>query len=268
METSEKSIDDWAKTINQIYERNNCERSFKDIIVFFYEDVGRCFQLINRKREAEIEKILPSIFKWFCVLFFKYSNRNINLSDVLWNKFPGICPYCQKTTCQCRIGKEQLDIPSLRDHVRNNIDRKPKTINEWQSHFQKIYPRGAESSFIINVSHLAEELAELSEAYRKKHIKKDLPCVEMEMADVFSWIMGLANLIHQLKDAQNKRLEYRFGSIISEKYKDGCPDCKDLRKVYKISYCCCPIKEHKLQLISDYEIPDEEEVREDIKPAY
>lgn len=96
----------------------------------------------------------------------------------------------------------------MKEFANDNRQNKPETINEWQIHFQKIYPRGAESSFTINVSHLAEELAELSEAYRKKHAKKDIPCVEMELADVFSWIMGLANLIHQLKDAQNKMLEY------------------------------------------------------------
>lgn len=101
------SIDNWVLSINNIYERNNCERSFKDIIAFFYEDIGRCFQLINRKREAEIEKLLPSIFKWFCILYAKYNNQKITISDILWNKFQEYVhiveknlpmPYRQRTT--------------------------------------------------------------------------------------------------------------------------------------------------------------------------
>lgn len=251
------SIDGWVVAINEIYERSNCERSFDNIIGYFNEDVGRCFQLINRKREAEIENLLPSIFRWFCALSRKKVDQSVLVSDLLWNKFPGICPYCKQKTCQCRIGKEKLDVQGLRLLADKDRDRKPTTINEWQTHFQKIYPRGAESSFMINVSHLAEESAELREAYRKKHVKKDIPCVEMELADVFSWIMGLANLTHQLNDAKRKGGKFRLGDVIAEKYKNGCPDCLDLRKEYKIDYCCCSIKEQKFELISEYENDEE-----------
>lgn len=260
----DNNIDNWVTVITQMYERNNCERSFKDIIGFFYEDVGRCFQLINRKRDSEIEKLLPSLFRWFCILYSKYENRDILVSDLLWNKFPGICPYCKKTTCQCRIGKEQLDVQDIKNIANDSRDKKPQTITEWQEHFQRIYPRGAESSFMINVSHLAEELAELSEAYRKKHIKKDIPCVEMELADVFSWIMGLANLVHQMKDATRVRGrdKYKIGDVIIEKYKNGCPDCSELRNKYNIKYCCCSMKEQKLKLISDYEYEEDKDTSE------
>ncbi len=248
-------LDTFVSDINLLFEQSNCERDFKDILIFFNEDVGRCFQLINRKRSEEIEDVLPSIFRWFCFLYTKYRNDKILVSDILWNKFPGICPYCKKQTCSCGVAKGVLDINHLKETASNGRDRKPNTINGWQEHFQKIYPRGADSSFNINVNRLAEELSELSEAYRKSFIKKDIPCIEMELADVFSWIMGIANLINQLKKNKKKseRGEYLIGEIVYQKYHDGCPDCKSLREKHGVPSCLCSIKEQKFELISDYD---------------
>ena len=257
------NIDTCVDLTTQMYEKSNCERTFKDIIGFFYEDVGRCFQLINRKRDSEIEELLPSMFKWFCLLYSKNEKKTINVSDLLWNKFPDLCPYCKKETCQCGIGKEQLDVIGIKKIADDSRKHKPQTLTEWQELFQRIYPRGADSSFHINVMHLAEELAELSEAYRKKYIKKDIPCVEMELADVFSWIMGLANLVHLLRKIKGGK--YKFGEVIVEKYKDGCPDCFNLRNQYKVDFCCCSLKEQKLNLISDYELEEEKTLLVNIK---
>ena len=249
------NLDEFVSDINKLYEQSDCERDFKDILIHFNEDVGRCFQLINRKRSEEIEDVLPSIFKWFCALYAKYRNDKILVSDILWNKFPGICPYCKKQTCNCGVAKGVLDIKYIKEAAASGKDNKPSSINEWQEHFQKIYPRGADSSFNINVNRLAEELSELSEAYRKSFIKKDIPCIEMELADVFSWIMGIANLINQLKINKKKseRGEYLIGEILYHEFHDGCPYCKDLREKHNSLLCCCLIKEQKFRLISDYE---------------
>ncbi|MBQ8726947.1 MAG: MazG-like family protein [Oscillospiraceae bacterium] len=257
MMTKDNNIDEWVNYINQIYEQSNSERSFKDIIVLFYEDIGKCFQLINRKREKDIENLLPSMFKWFCALYAKNENKVHSVSDLLWNKFPGICPYCLKTTCRCHIRKGNLNIVEIADKAKNGKETKPKTINEWQTHFQQIYPRNPDATFITNVSHLAEELAELSEAHRKRHIKKDVLCVEMELADVFTWIIGLANLIHQLKETDVSK-NYFFGDVISAKFKNGCPNCHKFRKEYKLKTSCgCLIKEQSFELIADYKYEEE-----------
>lgn len=258
MINSNDDIDKWVDYINQTYEQSNSERSFKDIIILFYEDIGKCFQLINRKREKDIKNLLPSMFKWFCALYAKNEDKVNSVSDLLWNKFPGICPYCLETTCGCHIGKGTLNIEKLKEKAENERRTKPKTINDWQIHFQKIYPRTTDAAFITNVSHLAEELSELSEAHRKKYLKKDVLCVEMELADVFSWIIGLANLIHQLKETEVPNGSYKLGDIISSKYKNGCPDCYRFRNNYNLKMPCgCLIKEQRFQLIADYKYEDE-----------
>lgn len=250
--TNCNNIDEWVNHINQIYEQSNSERSFKDIIILFYEDIGKCFQLINRKREEDIENLLPSMFKWFCALYAKNEEKKNLVSDLLWNKFPGICPYCFESKCSCKIKKGNLNIKELSIRAKNGVNNKPQTINEWQKFFQDIYPRNTDTSFITNVSHLAEELAELSEAHRIRHIKKEISCVEMELADVFTWIIGLANLIHQLKEAKQKG-NYEFGNIISSKYNNGCPKCKKFRNNHNLTMPCgCLIKEQSFQIIADY----------------
>lgn len=261
MINEDSSLDDMVTYINEIYEQSNSERDFTDIILMFFEDIGRCFQLTTRKREDEVVQMLPSMFKWFCTLYSKSDNKSVQVSDMLWLKFPNICPYCKDKTCSCKVGKEILDIAYISKISEQNKKDKPKNLNDWQNHFQKIYPRNMEnSSYVGNVSHLAEELAELSEAYRKSYLKKDIPCVQMELADVFSWIVGLANLIHGIEQAKKEKGIYRFGDVIFNEYKKGCPKCASLRSTTGLEKCCCSVSNKKLRLISDYDYDEMENV--------
>ena len=250
MEKKIETLDEWVEHINRIFERENNERTYKDIIIFFIENLGRCFQLINKQESEKIKDMLPILFKWFCILYYKNENHsNKKLSDILWNKFPNKCPYCEKNTCICKRVKKQIDIKSVRELANTTRDIKPLSINDWQNHFQKIYPRTEESDIRFNISRLAEEIAELCEAFRKRHVKREIPCIDMEFADIFSWIIGLANLIdNTAKDS----IGYNFQSIIEKMYSNGCPLCEEERNKFNIDYCICAIKPQKLKIISDY----------------
>lgn len=256
----DSTLNELVTHIIRIYEESNSERDFKAVALMFFEDIGRCFQLIIRKRENEVEDMLPSIFKWFCILYSKCSVDKKNLvSEILWFKFPKICPYCKASTCTCKVGKESLDIEYITKFSQDNIKKMPTTLNDWQNHFQQIYPKSADSgNWSSNVSHLAEELAELNEAYRKSYVKKGIPCVEMELADVFTWIIGLANVVDAYKDAlpKNEKGRYQLGDAIFKQFEKGCPKCIEQRDNLKLGKCCCSILEKKLRLISDYDDED------------
>ena len=267
--TNKSNLDYWVEHITSIYEECNGERDFKDVLIYFNEDVGRCFQLINRRKDEDLKMIIPSLFRWFCILYSKSNNKKNTVSDLLWNKFPGICPYCKKETCGCDIVKHKLDLNYISDKAGKYKEKKPITINEWQKLFQKIYPRKIdETDFIKNISHLSEELSELSEVHRLYYTKTDMPCVEMEIADVFSWIMGLANLMDQLSLSNDHRSRYKLGDDIESLFFDGCPYCKDLRqslsKYQKIEKkCCCFLKKKELRLVSDYDDNFDDEDQKD-----
>jgi NTP pyrophosphatase (non-canonical NTP hydrolase) len=67
--------------------------------------------------------------------------------------------------------------------------------------------RGAEGTFIW----LVEEIGELSEALRKR----DKPGMEEELADVFAWLLSLANV-----------LEIDLNGSFRSKYRSSCPCCE------------------------------------------
>lgn len=242
------SLDEWVKQINAIYEQSNGERDFKDVLLFSFEEVGRCSQLVNRDHDDQILDIIPRLFKWFSILYAK-SGIKLPVSDMIWNKFPGICPYCKHSSCGCMFSKERFNYYDLVKKAEETRDFKPKTLDEWQGLFEKIYSRNGDYKMEKNVSHLFEELSELSEVHRLHFIEADKDLVGMELADVFSWIMGFANYY----DQRRKNRRYLLSDALEKSYGNlGCPDCSEFRKNHNINNCCCSVKPQSLMLVSDY----------------
>jgi len=84
-------------------------------------------------------------------------------------------------------------------------------IREFQKLIKKLYfhkdsERGVEKTFIW----LCEELGELAEAL----LKKDKAMLKEELADVFAWLVSLANL-----------LEIDLEDAVREKYPEFCVKC-------------------------------------------
>lgn len=242
------TIEDWVSHIYNIYEQANGERDFKDVLLFFYEEVGRCSQLVNRNRSEEIKDRIPHLFKWFCILYSKSNKSKYSISRLIWNKFPNICPYCNNDSCKCGMRKSLFNYEELMKTAENKKDQMPKSLDDWQALFQKLYPRNNEYDMGKNVHHLFEELAELSEVHRLYFTGQGKEIVDMELADVFSWIIGFANYF----DQSPQDSKYSIANALKEQFSNGCPDCDNIRKDKDIPVCCCSIKEPKLRLVSDY----------------
>lgn len=249
MARNDESLDVWVKRINEIYVQANGERDFKDVLLFSFEEVGRCSQLINRKRDEDIINNIPRLFMWFCILYAK-SGVKTDINDVIWNKFPGICPYCKKPSCTCYLRKFRLDYSELMKKAKETVERRPQTLDQWQDLFQTIYRRTDTYKIETNVSHLFEELSELSEVHRLPFVDSEKNLIDMELADVFSWIMGLANFF----DQQTPQKRYLLSEALSKTYKNSeCPECFNFRKDHQIdSKCSCSAMKQELRLVSDY----------------
>lgn len=249
MSHNNETLDVWVKRINDIYIQSNGERDFKDVLLFSFEEVGRCSQLINRDHDNDIIEIVPNLFKWFCILYAK-SGIKKNVSDVIWTKFPGICPYCKRESCECKYKKLKFDYNDLLRMAKETEHQKPQTLNDWQGLFEKIYSRTGDYKMEKNVSHLFEELSELSEVHRLPFVEGEKDLVDMELADVFSWIMGFANYFDQRK----KRGRYLLSDALQSAFgNSACPDCSDFRKKHDLkNNCSCSVMPQKLRLVSDY----------------
>jgi len=104
-------------------------------------------------------------------------------------------------------------------------------LNEWQQMFDRIYPRDvAHLGTGRSTLGLLEELGELAEAVRvfDRHPKY----FAGEAADVFSYIMGIANE-HRLKQQLDGTAEFDFESEFLHRYPGICLQCGH-------ELCICP----------------------------
>lgn len=231
METSykiEQSADGFVQMFKEIYEPiQNIERDFYRIYARLIESMAACMQYLNRNDDVHIASELPTVFSWFCSLVFKCQMEHpFVLDDIIWNKYPYVCPYCLKSTCTCRGKIRDLSFDALSDCYENNKNKRPQTLSEWQKMFALVYPRDPQGySLSSNINHLYEEMGEISEAYRFRYnAYKNL---ENEVVDAFSWIIGAANFLDA--KAQLGSLptysEYDLATEVFKKYNGKCSKC-------------------------------------------
>jgi NTP pyrophosphatase (non-canonical NTP hydrolase) len=239
-----QSLDDYIKMFENIYEPiQNQERNFYQVFARLIEAIAECSQYVNKGKQNGLAANLPDVFSWYSSLIIK-ARMSVSLEKALWKKFPYICPYCLHSPCQCARGKKSLEDNSqeIEKKAKDNEDRKPKTLSEWQDMFDAIYPRDPQSyDQIKNFSHLIEELGETSEAYRVRYFVPS--AIENELSDVFTWIIGMANLL-RANARDGNVLGYSDYNLQSEVYKKYCGKCPNCKKVP----CICISKESKIKI--------------------
>lgn len=225
---AEQSADDFVQMFKEIYEPiQNIERDFYRIYARLIESMAACMQYLNRNDDVRIATELPTVFSWFCSLVFKCQmEHKFTLDDIVWDKYPYVCPYCLKSTCTCRGKVRDLNFDALSDFYENNKKRRPRTLTEWQKMFAAIYPRDPQGySLSSNFNHLYEEMGEISEAYRFRY--NAFKNLENEIVDAFSWILGAANFLDA--KAQIGSLptysEYDLATEVFKKYSGKCNKC-------------------------------------------
>ena len=139
----------------------------------------------NDKEKIKINLLLA--FSWFISII---NQLHINIENQTWKRFPYLCSYCGSCSCSCKERKLEK-----RQNVSMDESKRPRTLEEFQDMFSKIYP--AETRTIEHAGiHLTEEAGEFSEAlltYRGGHKDEDFKNLELEAADFFSCIMSVFN---------------------------------------------------------------------------
>jgi pyrimidine deaminase RibD-like protein/NTP pyrophosphatase (non-canonical NTP hydrolase) len=232
-----RSLDDWYRVINAIYLNRNYYREPSSIFSHLVEVIGGLGILASDYTHEKqiIAKYLPKGVAWWMGLCGRVGVKSI--SDMLWAKFPFICPYCQtaphdNTRCrQIKVQNPDPDWAFVKAKVDGNISSKPKNLGEWQRMFQKVYKIGDGEDYRLTLAKLTEELGELAEAVRAFHVKPGY--FLNEAADVFSWIMHLANVYESRQTTPEEQIGQHFEKMFSTEYLDRCSKCQNQR-------CTCP----------------------------
>jgi pyrimidine deaminase RibD-like protein/NTP pyrophosphatase (non-canonical NTP hydrolase) len=248
-----RPLDEWYKALNYIYSDRNFYRDPLSIFAHMVEVIGGLSQLASGKNKpgTEPKAFLPKALAWWFALCGKLGITSV--SDLVWLKFPGVCPYCQREECDstiCKQKKKVRPVPpwsDLRDLGKNR--KRPYRLGEWQRMFRKIYKPHHKAEFESTFARLTEELGELAEAVR---VFPAAPGYFLsEAADVFAWLMNIQNNIDFEAELQESDYGNMLEQLFCRAYPDYCLDCKEQRCI------CPPILDTTIGRIA-HEVPDEE----------
>lgn len=230
------SLDEIYRMTSYIYSEQNAQRPASATFAHFIEVCGILSMHVRKKKREEVtfEDALCKALGWYFPLMAKFKVRSVE--ELIYRKYPYVCPYCRElphVDSKCKIvqgTKRTLDHAALRQKYLDNKTLRPHGIGEWQLMFDKIYPRALDDS-ARSIVGLFEELGELAEAVR---VFDRFPKYFVgEAADVFSYLMGLANE-HSLKLESEDKGTFDLESEFLKRYPGLCMQCG-----YQV--CACPL---------------------------
>ncbi len=182
------TISEYQNFNREVYGLSNTRYfSLGDMVTNVQRFIMRGLKGIRQDNRDKIKINLLISLSWFMSTM---NQLNINIEKEIWKRFPFLCSHCGSCPCSCK----EKEIKN-RQEVFGDEKQKPKTLEEFQTMFGRIYP--AEKRSIEHKGiHLAEELGEFSEAilsYRGQHKDADFENIAQEAADLFSCFMGVFN---------------------------------------------------------------------------
>lgn len=189
----------------------------EETIVKIFGLIGRLAKSCRKsKGQTEAQGLyLSKLFRWYLRLC---NLLRFSVPEIFWDKYPGICPYCDaKADCCC---EDKGRNPTLSLRCMPGA-RRPVSISGWQEMFEKIYGKvDADKGVFFAIARLIEETQEVAEELSS--LQPDIGRLKSEVADLGVWIFSLASL---LKIELQRNLLLLFPGI--------CPDCNS-------EMCVCP----------------------------
>lgn len=223
----------WYRSLNLIYIDRNFYRSPESLLCHLLEIAGGLGRWAREPamHSAEAREYLIKALSWWMALVGKIGFAQAE--DLVWLKFPRVCPYCLGPQCAgigCKPPRppgsgEQPRVPKwdrLVD-IGTNVprDQRPRTLGEWQAMFRSIYPMNQGQAPQYVYTRLCEELGELGEALRLREISQAY--FVNEAVDVFAWMVAVANQLEASDPEGVSFLDGHFSSL----FENGCPECEE-----------------------------------------
>lgn len=234
-QNSARSLDDWYKVVNKIFWNQNFQRDSSVIFAHLVEVIGGLSSLASSKRKAgsNPETYLVKALAWWLALCGKVGVKSVE--DMLWDKFPRVCPYCQEprhNPDECTERKAASGGPPWKQLATLGARAiRPKRLKEWQLMYSAIYPAQQTEEFGPSFARLAEELGELSEAVRV--FRAEPGYFLSEAADVFAWLMHIQNIVDSRAGVSSTQRGNALESGFARAYPDSCTACGKRQ-------CSCP----------------------------
>ena len=220
------------------FSSHNYGKSPESIFLHLVKNVGSSTKTTFRNYDIEgSKKTIAKIVAWYFALCNRY---NFEAENIIWTKYPNVCPRCLEDICQCdQDHLVPVDEDKLKAIVFENKSSIPKNVNDWQLMFGKIYPPKLDRNNMAGLqvkdiiasiyARIFEELAEVAECVALDSycdpLKKEYLC--NELADVFAWINSLCNALNYYYNTD----EFNLENIILNTYPHACNKCSEPRCV-------------------------------------
>jgi hypothetical protein len=247
-------LDQFVRVVSTIYNGHDQYRSIWDVWCHtMHHAAGIAEQIRKGESEEDLYREIADFSLWLFTMVLKLSgefghpkgefegpqDRYIRIwnscSDIVWHKYPKLCPLChdkriaranvaevklgdiQPCCCPPNPGTQESDdawrrrIAAVREYSGQIYAEKPKGIDEWQGMFGAVFGDKLSLFSLSDISlHLMEELGETSDAMIRMYSYSPNTFVdgepnrrqvklEAQFADVFSWLFALVEKLNFLK---------------------------------------------------------------------
>lgn len=204
------TIKEYQEFVQDVYGLSNIrDFTLQDMLNNVERFITRGLKGIRKGDSQKIKLNLMISLRWFMLMV---NQLQIDIEQEVWKRFPYMCSYCASCPCSCKAQKVQT-----RQKVTVNENKRPKTMEEFQKMFDKIYPASARTLEHAGM-HLAEELGEIAESiltYKGSHKDESFKKIILECADLISCLMGVFN-----------SLKIDLPKEISMEFYENCHLCK------------------------------------------
>jgi pyrimidine deaminase RibD-like protein/NTP pyrophosphatase (non-canonical NTP hydrolase) len=235
VQNSTRSLDEWYRMSNRIFWNQNFQRDPSAIFAHLVEVIGGLSALASSKRKAGAnpETYIVKALAWWLALCGKLGIKSVE--DMLWDKFPAVCPYCQEPRHNpdvCMERKAASGGPPWAQLATLGASKsRPKRLREWQLMYSAIYPAQQTEEYGPSFARLTEELGELAEAVRV--FRAEPGYLLSEAADVFAWLMHIQNIVDSRNQVPSAKRGDALELAFAKAYPDSCVACGKRQ-------CACP----------------------------
>lgn len=210
------TLSEFQKFISDVYSLPDDRfYSIWDLLTQEQRFTMRSLKGIRKKNFKKLKLNLLISLSWLMAIASRF---HIEVEQEVWTRFPYLCSYCGFLPCKCSSNKS-----SKRVKVKVDESKHPSNLDELQKMFEQIYPSKRRTLAEAGV-HLAEEMGEVAEAvhnYLGQHQVKRFQEVKLELADLLSCILGVANSAN-IQVANELAIQYKNNCHVCHKIPCAC----------------------------------------------
>lgn len=100
-----KTLDEWMSQLSELYAHINRKLPREATGFHTVEEIGELSKELRRHEEndptftqQDFQEEIADVFTWTVGMAIR---AGLDFKQILWQKFPGVCPYCDGCPCHC-----------------------------------------------------------------------------------------------------------------------------------------------------------------------